>query len=267
MLKRPVPGEIVTVAGLADAQIGDSITDLDVVEPLERIEIDPPTVSVTVSVNTSPLSGKEGEYLTSRKLEEFLENACRHNVALKYEACEDPKEFELKGRGELQLAIVFEEVRREGFELMVARPQVLYREEDGRKQEPYESLVMDIPNDCVGAVTEVLSERKGLMKALNPFGETRSRLEFEIPARGIIGYRSQFLTDTRGEGIMSSRFLEFRDYAGDMLSRQNGSLIADRSGKATPYALFNLLSSGRQFIVPGDQVYEGQVVGENTKKK
>lgn len=258
-------GEIVSLAGMDQVEIGDSVCDLENVEPLERIEVDPPTVSVTVSVNTSPMSGKDGDYLTSRKLEEMLEEACMHNVALQYVETSDPKEFELKGRGELQLAIVFEEIRRRGFELMVARPKVLFTEEDGRKMEPYESVVIDLPADCVGTVTETLSKRKGQMQSLNPLGEDRNRLEFEMPSRGLIGYRSQFLTDTRGEGIMSSRYIGHRDYAGDMLARQNGSLISDRSGKATPYALFNLLSSGKQFITPGNQVYEGQVIGEHTR--
>lgn len=258
-------GEIVLLAGVNDVKIGDSVCEQSQIEPLERITVDPPTVSVTVSVNTSPMSGKEGDYLTSRKLEEMLEEACLHNVALQYSETEDPKEFELKGRGELQLAIVFEQIRRRGFELMVARPKVLFTEEDGKKMEPYESVVIDVPADCVGTITETLSKRKGVMQSLNPLGDDRNRVEFEIPSRGLIGYRSQFLTDTRGEGIMSSRYIGHKDYAGDMLSRQNGSLISDRSGKATPYALFNLLSSGKQFIRPGQQVYEGQVIGEHTR--
>ncbi len=258
-------GDIVLVAGFEGAKIGDSICSVDKIEPLTRITVDPPTVSVTVSVSTSPLSGKEGEYLTSRKLEEFLENACRLNVALQYSGTNDPKEFELKGRGELQLAIVFEEIRRQGFELMIARPKVLMKEIDGEQCEPFESVVMDLPADDVGTVTKVLSNRKGVMINLAPLGDTRSRVEFEIPSRSLIGYRSQFLTDTRGEGLMSSRFIGYRPYTGDMLSRQNGALISDRAGRATPYALFNLLSSGRQFIVPGDMVYEGQIIGESTK--
>ena len=258
-------GEIVLLSGLEHAEIGDSIVSPEDIAPLKRISIDPPTVSVTVSVNTSPNSGQEGDYLTSRKLEEFLQNACRHNVALKYNETSDPKEFELKGRGELQLAIVFEEIRREGFELMVARPRVLMREEEGQKLEPFEMVVLDVPESDVGAITESLSIRKGVMESLSPIGEGRSRLEFRIPSRGLIGYRGQFLTQTRGEGIMSSRFLDYAPYAGDLLSRQNGAIISDRAGKSTPYALFNLLSSGEQFIRPGEAVFEGQVVGEHSK--
>ncbi len=258
-------GEIAIIAGLQEGFIGDTLTSPEAVEPLERISVDPPTVSVKVSVNTSPGSGREGEYLTSRKLEEFLQNACRHNVALQYQESDDPKEFILKGRGELQLAIVFEEIRRAGFELMIARPEVLFQEIDGKKCEPFELVVLDVPNEDVGTITETLSIRKGVMQSLNQIGDTRTRLEFEIPSRGLIGYRSQFLTDTKGEGIMSSQFLEYRPYVGEMLSRQNGSLISDRAGKATPYALFNLLPNGKQFIVPGDTVYEGQVIGEHNK--
>ncbi|MBT3980300.1 MAG: translational GTPase TypA [Bacteriovoracaceae bacterium] len=258
-------GEIAIVAGIEHALIGDSLTSPEDPTPLPRIEIDPPTVSITVSVNTSPNSGLDGEYLTSRKLEDFLQNACRHNVALKYSPGNDPKEFELKGRGELQLAIVFEQVRRSGFELMLARPKVLFQEIDGTKCEPFEQVVIDVPSCDVGAVTEALAKRKGLMKGLIPIGEDRTRLEFECPSRGLIGYRGQFLTDTKGEGIMSSQFLGYRPYVGDMLARQNGAIISDRAGKATPYALFNLLSTGRQFIKPGEKVYEGQVIGESTK--
>lgn len=258
-------GNIVIMAGLEGGAIGDTICSTDKIEPLQRIEIDPPTVSVTVSVNTSPNSGREGEYLTSRKLEEFLQNSCRLNVALQYSATSNPQEFELKGRGELQLALVFEEIRRAGYELMLARPQVLYKEVDGQKHEPYEEVVIDIPNGDVGAVTEAISNRKGKMKGLHPLGDLRTRMEFECPSRGLIGYRSKFLTDTRGEGIMASHFIGYRPYAGDMLARNNGAIISDRAGKSTPYALFNLLSLGKQFIEPTEPVYEGQVIGEHTK--
>ncbi len=259
-------GEIVMVAGLANGQIGDSICSSDALEPLERIEVEPPTVAVNVSVSTSPLSGKEGEYLTSRKLEEFLTDACRLNVALKFEATDDSKVYRLKGRGELQLAIVFEELRRKGFEFMISRPEVLFTEdEEGNKLEPFEKVVLDIPDDCSGPITEKLAKRKGIMETMMPLGEARVRMEFIIPSRGLIGYRSTFLTDTRGEGLMSSEFLGHRPYAGDMLARQNGAIVADRAGKMTPYALFNLLSSGKQFVLPGETCYEGMVIGEHSK--
>ncbi len=259
-------GEIVILNGVDDAKIGDTVTSMDNPVALERINVDPPTVSVRVSVSTSPLSGQEGEYLTSRKLEEFLFEAVRKNVSLQYEKTEDPKVFILKARGELQVAIVFEEIRRAGFELMIARPQVLMQEDaDGKKSEPYERVVFDVPTESTGAVTEAMGTRKGLMEAMAPIGETRTRIEFKVPSRGLIGYRSEFLTSTRGEGLMSSYFLGYGEYVGKMLSRKNGALVSDKMGKTTPYALFNVLSSGDQFVKPGEKVYEGMVVGEHTR--
>lgn len=259
-------GEIVSISGYADADIGDTIADTIVEEAYPRIEVEPPTVSVNVSVNTSPLAGTEGEYLTSRKLEEFLQKAIRNNVALQYEPTDDPKVFKLKGRGELQIAIVFEEIRREGFELMVARPSVILKEEDGKKLEPFEKVVIDVPDDCTGTITEKLASRKGIMSGMTPFGKGRVKIDFEVPSRGLIGFRSEFLTATRGEGMMSSYFLEYRPHLGKMLARANGALISDRAGKTTPYALFNVLSSGKQFVKPGEKVYEGMVVGEATRQ-
>jgi GTP-binding protein len=259
-------GEIVIMSGFDGAQIGDTICSVDSIDPLPRVEVEPPTVAVNVSVNTSPLSGQEGEYLTSRKLEEFLQESCRLNVALKYEATDDAKVFILKARGEFQLAIVFEELRRKNFEFMVSRPEVIMiRGEDGKKEEPYEKLCMDVPNEYTGIVTKKLSARKGRVDMITAFGDSRTRIEFVIPSRGVIGYRSIMLTDTRGEGLMSSYLLGYRPFAGEMLSRANGALVADRLGKATPYALFNLLPVGTQFIVPGDRTYEGMVVGEHKK--
>lgn len=259
-------GEIVILSGVDEAFIGDTITSMEKPEALERIAVDPPTVSVRVSVSTSPLSGREGEYLTSRRLEDFLMEAIRKNVSLKYEPTDDPKVFILKARGELQVAIVFEEIRRAGFELMISRPQVLFKEdEDGKKLEPYENVVFDVPTESTGAVTEAMGTRKGIMSGMSPVGDSRTRIEFKVPSRGLIGYRSKFLTDTRGEGLMSSYFAGYGEYAGKMLSRQNGALISDRSGKTTAYALFNLLSSGRQFVKVGEEVYEGMVVGEHTR--
>ncbi|MFG1493495.1 translational GTPase TypA [Halobacteriovorax sp. GFR7] len=259
-------GEIVICAGIEEVHIGDTITPTTAQNPLERIEVEPPTVAVNVSVSTSPMSGQEGEYLTSRKLEEFLQDACRLNVALQYEGTDDAKVYKLKGRGELQIAIVFEELRRKGFELMVSRPEVLFQEIDGQKHEPYELAVLDVPEDFTGVVTEKLSIRKGIMSSMMPIGEGRTRVEFEIPSRGLIGYRGAFMTDTRGEGILSTEFLGYRPYAGDMLARQNGAIISDRTGKVTGYALFNLLNNGEFFVEPGDMVYEGMVVGESKKE-
>ncbi|HLE11198.1 MAG: GTP-binding protein TypA [Bdellovibrionales bacterium RIFOXYD12_FULL_39_22] len=259
-------GEIAIISGFSEAEIGDTICSFDRPDPLPRVEIEPPTVSVNVSVSTSPLSGKEGEYLTSRKLEEFLEESCRLNVALRYARTVDPKVFMLKGRGEFQLAIVFEELRRKGFEFMVSRPEVIMKtDENGAKLEPFEMLILDVPSEFTGPITEKLSNRKGRMNNMVSIGENRTRIEFVIPSRGVIGYRSLFLTDTKGQGLMSSYFLGYKTYAGDMLARQNGALISDRAGHATPYALFNLLAVGRQFIKPGEAVYEGMVVGEHTR--
>ncbi|WP_408095420.1 translational GTPase TypA [Peredibacter sp. HCB2-198] len=258
-------GEIVIISGFENGDIGDTLAAVDNPEALPRIEVEPPTVSVQVSVSTSPMSGREGEYLTSRKLEEFLIDAIRKNVSLKYEPTEDPKVFILKARGELQVAVVFEEIRRAGFELMIARPQVITKEIDGVLMEPFERLVLDVPDDSTGAITEKMATRKGRLEAMAPFGEGRTRMEFHVPSRGLIGYRSTFLTDTRGQGLMSSYFVGYEPHVGKMLARQNGALISDRAGKITPYALFNLLSSGKQFVLPTEQTYEGQVVGEHTR--
>jgi GTP-binding protein len=258
-------GEIVIVSGFENGDIGDTLCAPEKPEALPRIEVEPPTVSVQVSVNTSPMSGREGEYLTSRRLEEFLIDAIRKNVSLKYEPTEDPKVFILKARGELQVAVVFEEIRRAGFELMIARPQVITKEIDGALMEPFERLVLDVPNESTGAITEKMAARKGKLEAMSPFGEGRTRMEFIVPSRGLIGYRSTFLTDTKGQGLMSSYFIGYEPHVGKMLARTNGALISDRTGKITPYALFNVLSSGRQFVLPGEQSYEGQVVGEHTR--
>lgn len=259
-------GEIVIIAGLEDGKIGDTICSTEKLEPLPRVQVEPPTVSVHVSVSTSPLSGQEGEYLTSRKLEEFLQKACRLNVALLYDSTSDPKVYNLKGRGELQLAIVFEELRRGGYEFMISRPQVITKKDDrGETLEPFELLVVDIPSTVVGPITQEVSNRKGIMKNMHTLSETRTRIEFEIPSRGLIGYRSKFLTDTKGEGLMSSQFLGYKPFLGEMNARINGAIISDRLGSCTPYALFNLLSSGKQFVVPGDKVYEGMVIGEHTR--
>lgn len=258
-------GEIVIISGLEHGDIGDTLAATDKPEALPRIEVEPPTVSVQVSVSTSPMSGREGEYLTSRKLEEFLIDAIRKNVSLKYEGTNDPKVFILKARGELQVAVVFEEIRRAGFELMIARPQVITKEIDGVLMEPFERLVLDVPDDSTGAITEKMATRKGSLQAMQPFGEGRTRMEFHVPSRGLIGYRSTFLTDTKGQGLMSSYFVGYEPHVGKMLARQNGALISDRAGKITPYALFNLLASGKQFVLPTEQTYEGQVVGEHTR--
>ncbi|MBL7666132.1 MAG: translational GTPase TypA [Bacteriovoracaceae bacterium] len=258
-------GEIAIISGFEEPEIGDTVCGTEKAEALPRLKVDPPTVSVDVSVNTSPLSGKEGEYLTSRGLEDFLIEATKKNVSLEYAPTDDPKVFRMKARGELQVAIVFEEIRRAGYELMIARPQVLLKEENGQTLEPFERVVIDIPTEFTGTITETLSNRKGMMENMAPLGEGRTRMEFVMPSRGLIGFRSKFLTDTKGQGLMSSYFLDYRPHVGKMLSRQLGSLICDRKGVATVYALWNLLDSGRQFISPQQEVYEGMVMGEHTR--
>ncbi len=259
-------GEIVILSGLDHVNIGDTICSIQQKEALPRIEVDPPTVSVSVSVNTSPLAGKEGEYLTSRKLEDFLKIAVRKNVSLQYTATDDPKVFNLKARGELQIAIVFEEIRRQGYELMISRPSVITQtDENGQELEPFERVVLDIPSESTGVITEKLAQRKGKMEAMQKVGSDRTRMEFTIPSRGLIGYRSTFLTDTKGQGLISSYFVGYLPSAGKIVSRVNGALIADRAGKTTLYALYHLLSSGRQFVGVGEQVYEGMVVGESSR--
>ena len=265
-LDKVYAGEIVIVAGFENVCIGDTLCTLDHIDPLPRLEVEPPTVSVHVSVSTSPLSGKEGTYLTSRKLEEYLEEICLHNVALKYAATEDPKVYQLSGRGELQMAIVFEQLRRKGYEFMLGRPQVILKEDDsGGKLEPFETLSLDLPKEAMGTVTEQMASRKGVMKNMLDLGGDRVRLEYYIPSRGVIGFRSQYLNITRGEGLVSSLFAGYEPFCGEMMARQNGALVADRAGKATAYALFQLLSNGKQFIAPGEVVYEGMVIGEHNR--
>lgn len=259
-------GDIAIVAtGIGEIAIGDTIADATRPEALPRIEVDPPTVSVEVSVNTSPMAGREGTYLTSRKLFEFLTKQAMHNVALKVEETESPEVFILKARGELQISIVLENLRREGGECMVGRPKVIMRVENGQTMEPIERVVLDVPDNSVGTITEKLSNRKGRMVAMQNFSNGRTRLEFSIPSRGLLGYRSTFLTDTKGEGLMSSYLEGFEPSRGDIGGRKNGALVSDRSGKTTQYALFNLEDRGRLFVAEGEEVYEGMVIGENAR--
>lgn len=259
-------GDIAIVAiGLNDLAIGDTISDATNPEALPRIEVDPPTVGVEVSVNTSPTAGREGTYLTSNKLSEFLHKEAMNNVALKIEGTDSPEVFILKARGELQVAIVMENLRRSGGECMVARPKVITKIENGSELEPVERVVLDVPDNSVGAVTEKLSIRKGRLENMQAFNNGRTRIEFSIPTRGLLGYRSTFLTDTKGEGLMSSYFEGWEQSRGSFLSRVNGSLIADRSGKTTEYALSGLEERGRLFVTAGEEVYEGMVIGEHNR--
>ncbi len=259
-------GEIVIVAtGLEDLRIGDTIADALVPEALPRIEIDPPTVNVEVSVNTSPLAGREGTYLTSRKIEEFLRKEALNNVALRVEPTASPEIFILSARGELQVSIVMENLRRAGGECMVGRPRVITKTENGSVLEPVEHVVLDVPEFSVGVVTEKLSIRKGRMLTMQNFENGRTRIEFSIPTRGLLGYRSTFLTDTKGEGLMSSYFEGWETSRGTFSSRMNGAMIADRSGKTTEYALGGLEPRGRLMISYGEDVYEGMVIGEHSR--
>ena len=258
-------GDIVVIAGLEDVTIGDTICTKESPRVLPRINVDEPTVAMRFSINTSPLAGKEGTYVQSNKIMERLEREVLRNVAIQLELTEDKDCYQVKGRGELQLAILIEQMRREGFELCVGRPEVIMREENGQVLEPIELLQVDCDETFMGAVTEKLSMRKGRLTNLVNNNSGRVRIEFSIPARGLIGYRDEFLTDTRGTGIMNSSLLGYEAYRGDFPSRFSGSIVSDRSGVGVPYALFNLEPRGRMFVTAGDPVYEGMIVGEHNR--
>lgn len=257
-------GDIAVLAGFEDVHIGDSVTHPSVA-PLERISVDEPTVGVLVSVNDSPFSGLDGDHVTSRKIKERLEKELLHNVALRVEPTDTPETFKVLGRGELQLSILFEQMRREGYEILVSKPQVQFQKQDGKKMEPMEIAVVDVEEDYVGAVTQKLGERKGVLINMSNKGYGRARAEFRIPARGLIGYRSEFLTDTRGTGLLSTYFDGWDEFKGEIKGRNTGAIIADRKGVATPYALAQLESRGRLFIKGGVDVYTGMVIGEANK--
>jgi GTP-binding protein len=259
-------GDIAIVAGIEELRIGDSITDPENPRPLERIQVEEPTISIEFLVSTSPYAGKDGKPMTSRMLLERLERELRTNVALKMEKTDHSGVFILKGRGELQFAVLAEQMRREGFEFALGRPKVITRKNDaGQTEEPLDHVVLDIPETNVGIVTEKLGIRKAEMTNLQKMGADRVRLEFDIPSRGLIGYRTEFLNDTRGLGLMSSYLTGYVPHRGHIIDRINGALVSDRNGDTTPYALFNLESRGKLFVRPGMQVYEGMVVGENNK--
>ncbi|KHK04079.1 translational GTPase TypA [Desulfovibrio sp. TomC] len=259
------PGDILVLSGVDDVTIGDTITVADSPKALPRINVDEPTVSMRFAINSSPFAGREGKFVQSAKLRERLYKETLRNVAIKVEETEDKDAFTVKGRGEFQMAIIVETMRREGFELSVGRPEVIYRTEDGVCKEPIEHLFIDTDEAFVGVITEKLSVRKGRMLNLVNHGSGRVRLEFSIPARGLIGYRDEFLTDTKGTGIMNSSFSGYDDYRGDFPSRFTGSIVSDREGVGVPYALFNLEPRGRLFITQGEPVYEGMIVGEHNR--
>jgi GTP-binding protein len=258
-------GDIVAVAGIEDIGIGDTIADRDRPKPLPPLRIDEPTIAMVFSANNSPWAGREGDFVTSRKLRERLFLEQKKNVSLRITDMEQPDSFQVTGRGEFQLAIIIETMRREGYELMVSKPTVVTREIDGKLHEPLELLLIDIPEDFIGVVSQLLAMRKGKMTKMIHAGSSRVRLEFSVPSRGLIGFRSRFLTDTRGTGIMNALFDGWGPWHGAIQSRSNGAMVSDREGQVTPYAVFHLQERGVIFIPPGSRVYEGMVVGEYSR--
>ncbi|HZE21041.1 MAG TPA: translational GTPase TypA [Desulfobaccales bacterium] len=258
-------GDLAAVAGVPAAFIGDTLGDPEDPRPLPGIRVEEPTISMIFSVNTSPLSGRDGKLLTSRHLKERLDKEALYNVSIKVEQAEQKDAFGVSARGELQLAVLIETMRREGFELSLSKPRVLTREHHGVLSEPLELAVVDIPEEFIGVVTEKMSSRQGRMVKMINHGYGRVRLEFHIPSRGLIGFRGQFLNDTRGTGLLNTILEGFTPYAGEIKGRPNGALIADRPGKAVAYAIFHLQPRGTIFVKPGDPVYRGMIVGENTR--
>ena len=258
-------GDIVAVAGIDDIGIGDTIADRENPRALPALRIDEPTIAMVFSANNSPWAGREGDFVTSRKLRERLFLEQKKNVSLRITDMEQPDSFQVTGRGEFQLAIIIETMRREGYELMVSKPTVVTREIDGKLHEPLELLLIDIPEDFIGVVSQLLAMRKGKMTKMIHAGSSRVRLEFSVPSRGLIGFRSRFLTDTRGTGIMNALFDGWGPWHGAIQSRSNGAMVSDREGQATPYAVFHLQERGVIFITPGSRVYEGMVVGEYSR--
>ncbi len=260
-------GDIAVLAGVEDVTIGDTICTREAPRALPRIHVDDPTVAMRFTINTSPLAGREGKIVQSRKIRERLLRETLSNVAIRLEINEASDSYLVKGRGEFQMAILVETMRREGFELCVGRPEVILKEENGQLLEPIELVHVDCDEAFMGVVTEKLAVRKGRMLNCVNNGTGRVRLEFSVPSRGLIGYRDEFLTDTKGTGIMSSLLSGYEPWRGDFPSRYTGSLVADRAGAAVPYALFNLEPRGELFVVPGDPVYEGMIVGEHNRDK
>jgi len=258
-------GEIVALAGVDNVEIGDTITSVDNPQPLASIAVDEPTISMIFGVNNSPFAGKDGKYVTSRQVKERLDKEILGNVAIRVEETESPELFKVSGRGELQLSILIEMMRREGYEMQVSKPEAITRMSDGRVLEPIEQVVIDCPEEFIGVVTEAVGRRKGQMTKMVNHGTGRVRLEFETPSRGLIGFRNEFLTETKGTGLLNTMFLRWGDWQGALRGRATGSLVADRTGETTTYALFNLQERGTLFIRPGIKVYEGMIIGENAR--
>ena len=258
------PGEIIAIAGIPEITIGETLTDLEDPRPLPVIHIDEPSLSMTIGINTSPLAGKEGTALTARLVKGRLDRELVGNVSIKVLPTERPDTWEVQGRGELQLAVLVEMMRREGFELTVGKPQVLTKEIDGKVHEPVDRLTIDVPEDYLGVVTQLLALRKGRMEQIINHGTGWVRMEYLVPARGLIGFRTEFITETRGTGLLHHVFERMEPWAGEIKGRPNGSLVADRLGPTTGFALTALQDRGVMFVGPGVPVYEGMIVGENS---
>ncbi len=259
------PGEIIAVAGLPDVTIGETLADPEDPRPLPVITVDEPSLSVTIGINTSPLAGREGTKLTARQVRARLDAELVGNVSLRVRDTERPDSWEVQGRGELQLAVLVEIMRREGYELTVGQPQVLTREIGGKTHEPVELMAIDVPEDYVGVVTQLLALRKGSLEQMVNHGTGRVRMDYLVPARGLIGFRTEFLTETRGTGLIHHVFDRWAPWAGDLRTRPTGSLVADRHGTTAQFALMNLQERGTLFVGPGEEVYEGMIVGENAR--
>ena len=258
-------GDIIELAGLPDINIGDTICDFNHPEKIPFVDIDEPTVSMTFSVNNGPFAGKEGQFITSRHIRDRLFKELERNVSLRVKETDSPDSFEVSGRGELHLSVLIETMRREGFELLVSRPKVIIKEIDGVKSEPIESLVVNVPDDCVGNVIEKLGRRKAEMVNMEPAEAGHTKIEFKIPARGLIGYRTEFLTDTKGEGTLNHIFDSYEPFKGDIQARVRGTIVAFENGISVTYGLFNAQDKGELFIGPGVEVYEGMIVGLNSR--
>ena len=258
-------GDIIEIAGIPEINIGDTICDLNNPEKIPFVDIDEPTVSMTFSVNNGPLAGREGKFITSRHIRDRLYKELERNVSLRVKDTDSADSFEVSGRGELHLSVLIETMRREGFELLVSRPKVIIKEIDGVKCEPIENLVVNVPDDCIGNVIEKLGMRKAEMKNMEPAEEGHTKIEFRIPARGLIGYRTEFLTDTKGEGTMNHIFDCYEPFKGDVVARVRGTIVAFESGKSVTYGLYNAQDKGELFIGPGVEVYEGMIVGLNSR--
>jgi GTP-binding protein len=261
------PGEIVSIAGLAEVTIGETLADVDNPIPLPAITVDEPSLAMTIGINTSPLSGADGTKLTARLLKNRLDSELVGNVAIRVAPTDRPDLWEVMGRGELQLAVLVETMRREGFELTVGKPQVVTREEDGKVLEPVERVSIDVPDDYLGVVTQLLSLRKGTMTEMVNHGTGWVRLDYRVPARGLIGFRTEFLTETRGTGVLHHIFDGWEPWHGELKTRRNGSMVADRRGLTTTFALMNLQERGTLIVGPAEEVYEGMVIGENARQE